>query len=113
MEQALAEKLQARQNARMAAGYCWTWSDPHRDGSLVGAKRGTKAAFAALKKLPGRVLIEINKKVGFRLLTKFGTTGVINLGRAVPVVGGGVSAVVNAGGMQTVGRYAKRNFPKT
>jgi DUF2075 family protein len=35
MEQALAEKLQARQNARMAAGYCWTWSDPRPDGSLV------------------------------------------------------------------------------
>src|SRR3954452_14575886 len=35
MEQALAEKLAARQNARMAAGYCWTWSDPRRDGSLV------------------------------------------------------------------------------
>jgi hypothetical protein len=35
MEQTLAEKLQARQNARMAAGYCWTWSDPRPDGSLV------------------------------------------------------------------------------
>src|SRR4051794_26171301 len=35
MEQALPEKLAARQNARMAAGYCWTWSDPRRDGSLV------------------------------------------------------------------------------
>lgn len=79
----------------------------------VGAKLGTKAAFAALKRLPGKVLIEINKKVGFRLLTKFGTTGVINLGKAVPVVGGGVSAAVNAGGMKAAGRYAKRNFPKT
>ena len=35
MEQALAEKLAAHQNARMAAGYCWTWSDPRSDGSLV------------------------------------------------------------------------------
>jgi uncharacterized protein len=35
MEQALAEKLAARQNARMAAGYCWTWSDPRPDGSFV------------------------------------------------------------------------------
>ena len=30
----------------------------------------------------------INQKVGFRLLTKFGETGAINLGKAVPVVGG-------------------------
>ena len=35
MEQVLAEKLAAHQNARMAAGYCWTWSDPRPDGSLV------------------------------------------------------------------------------
>ncbi|SNX97696.1 hypothetical protein SAMN06893097_10861 [Geodermatophilus sabuli] len=35
MEQALAEKLTAQQNARIAAGYCWTWSDPRPDGSLV------------------------------------------------------------------------------
>lgn len=35
MEAALAEKLAEHQNARMAAGYCWPWSDPQPDGSLV------------------------------------------------------------------------------
>jgi uncharacterized protein len=35
METLLAEKLAQHQNARMAAGYCWTWSDPRADGSLV------------------------------------------------------------------------------
>jgi uncharacterized protein len=35
MEQALAAKLEEHQNARMAAGYCWPWSDPRPDGSLV------------------------------------------------------------------------------
>jgi DUF2075 family protein len=35
MEAALAEKLATHQNARMAAGYCWPWSDPLKDGSLV------------------------------------------------------------------------------
>ncbi|WNV74130.1 DNA/RNA helicase domain-containing protein [Geodermatophilus sp. DSM 44513] len=35
VEQALAERLADHQNARMAAGYCWTWSDPRPDGSLV------------------------------------------------------------------------------
>lgn len=35
MEATLAAKLAERQNARMAAGYCWTWSDPRPDGSLV------------------------------------------------------------------------------
>ncbi len=35
MEQSLAEKLDTHENARMAAGYCWPWSDPRADGSLV------------------------------------------------------------------------------
>jgi EcsC family protein len=76
-----------------------------------GATLGTKAAMAALKKLPGRTLIEINKKVGFRLFTKFGTKGVVNLGRWIPVVGGGVGAGINVAAMRTAGRYAKSNFP--
>jgi hypothetical protein len=76
-----------------------------------GATLGTKAAMAALKKLPGKALMEINKKVGFRLFTKFGTTGVINLSKWVPVVGGGVGAGVNVAAMRTAGRYAKSNFP--
>ncbi|WP_116450217.1 EcsC family protein [Blastococcus litoris] len=76
-----------------------------------GATLGTKAAMAALKKLPGKTLIEINKKVGFRLFTKFGTKGLVNLSKWVPVVGGGVGAGVNVAAMRTAGRYAKSNFP--
>lgn len=78
----------------------------------VGAQLGTKTALAVLKRLPGRVLIEINKKVGFRLFTKFGTKGVINLGRAIPLVGGGLGAATNAAAMRSAGKYAKKNFPK-
>jgi EcsC family protein len=80
--------------------------------SKVGVELGTKTAMAALKKLPGKALIEINKKVGFRLITKTGTTGVVNLGKLVPFVGGGVGATVNAVGMRTVATYAKSNFPQ-
>lgn len=79
----------------------------------AGVQIGTKGATAALRLLPGRILIEINKKVGFRLFTKFGEKGVINLVKFVPVVGGGVGAGVNTVAMRGVGRYAKRNFPKT
>lgn len=39
----------------------------------AGVQIGTKGLAAALKKVPGRVFIEINKKVGFRLITKGGT----------------------------------------
>lgn len=77
----------------------------------LGIELGTKAALAALKALPGRVLIEINKKVGFRLLTKFGQKGVVNIVRFVPLIGGVIGAGVNVAAMYSVGKYAKKNFP--
>ena len=77
----------------------------------AGIKIANKSAMAALKKLPGRVLIDINKKVGYRLITKFGEKGVINLGKVVPLAGGPVGASVNVVTMRAVGKYARRNFP--
>ena len=59
----------------------------------VGVQFGVKFANAMVKKIPGSVLTKINQKVGFRFLTKFGTKGLINIGRMVPVVG----AVVGGG----------------
>lgn len=76
----------------------------------MGIQIGNKAAMAALKKVPGKVLSNINKKVGFRLLTKFGEKGVINLGKAIPFVGAGVGASVNGVSLKTISRYAKHNF---
>lgn len=81
--------------------------------SEMGVQVAQKSALAAPKKLPGRTLIEINKKVGFRLITKFGEKGVINLGKLVPLAGAPVGAGVNIVTMNSVATYAKRNFPLT
>lgn len=54
----------------------------------TGIKLCEKMALKMIEKIPGKVLIQINQKVGFRLLTKFGTKGIFNLGRMVPIVGG-------------------------
>lgn len=60
-------------------------------------KLGVKFANELIKKIPGEALREVNKKVGFRLLTKYGETGVVNLAKLLPgvgaVVGGGVNLV--------------------
>lgn len=77
----------------------------------AGINIANKAAIAALKKVPGRVVININKKVGFRLLTKFGEKGAINLVKVVPFIGGGVGAGVNAVSMRAIAGYALSNFP--
>lgn len=54
----------------------------------VGINAGEKLAMNLIKKIPGATLTKINQKVAFRLVTKFGSKGVINLGRMVPFVGG-------------------------
>lgn len=38
----------------------------------AGVEIGTRSAAVALERLPGRVLVELNKKVGYRLVTKAG-----------------------------------------
>lgn len=58
-----------------------------------GIKLGQKVAVGMIEKIPGKVLTKINQKVGFRLLTKFGEKGLINLGKLVP----GIGAVINGG----------------
>jgi hypothetical protein len=76
----------------------------------LGVEIGTKSAAAMLKNVPGHVLIAINKKVGFRLVTKAGSKGTINLVKAIPVVGGGVGASVNALTINRIARYSDRIF---
>lgn len=77
----------------------------------VGVQAGTRAATAALHRLPASVLVRINRRVGFRLVTKFGEKGVINLAKVIPVLGGGIGAGINVAGINVLAGYAKRNFP--
>lgn len=76
----------------------------------AGIAVGNKVAIQALKALPGRVLIGINKKVGFRLLTKFGGRGVVNLVKLVPVAGGVIGGTIDGATCHAVGQTADRAF---
>jgi hypothetical protein len=75
-------------------------------GVMVG-KRLTANAISAI---PGRVLIQINKLVGLRLLTKTGQTGAVRLARAIPLAGGVVGGSFDAAGCVAVGKVADRLF---
>ena len=76
----------------------------------AGIVVGAKVTMAALKQVPGKTLIAINKAIGFRLITKAGKTGVINLIKWVPVVGGIVGGTVSGIGAASVGNLAMQNF---
>lgn len=65
-------------------------------GDLIkktGVQIGQKVTLNMIGKIPGATLTKINQKVGFRLVTKFGETGALNLGKLVP----GVGAIVGGG----------------
>lgn len=71
---------------------------------------GTKFAANAIKNISGKTIIAINKKVGFRLLTKFGQKGAINLGKAIPFLGGVIGAVFDSLATNTIGNIARNTF---
>lgn len=79
--------------------------------SAAGITLGTKSAVSAIKHVPGRVLVEVNKKVGFRLVTKAGSKGIVNLTKLAPIAGGVIGGGINLGSTLIVGNWAKRNFP--
>ena len=61
----------------------------------LGIKIGEKIAVSMLKKLPGALITKINQTVGFRLLTRFGQKGAINLIKGVPLLGGVIGAALD------------------
>lgn len=60
-----------------------------------GIKFGMKFAQGLVNKIPGKVLTKINQKVGFRFITKAGSKGIINLGKAIPAVGSVVGGTLD------------------
>ncbi len=95
---------------RIVAYACLTGSSATNILKNVGIKIGEKIAVNTLKKLPGTILIKINQQVGFRLVTKFGEKGVINLVKMVPLVGGIVGGAIDTGATMTIGNVTKKVF---
>ncbi|WP_256941421.1 EcsC family protein [Bacillus sp. EAC] len=76
----------------------------------AGIKLGTALAKEAIKKIPGEVIKAINKAVGIRLVTKFGQKGIVNLGKAVPLVGGVIGGAVDGISTNAIGKTSKKVF---
>ena len=51
-----------------------------------------------------------NKAVGVKLVTKFGEKGIINLGKAIPAVGGIIGGTLDGIATKTIGAAAKKMF---
>ena len=76
----------------------------------IGIVIGTKLTTNAIRNISGKTIVAINQKVGFRLLTKFGERGAVNLGKAVPLIGGVVGGTVDSVTTNTIGNIARDTF---
>ena len=75
-----------------------------------GIKFGVKLATGMVKKVPGKLLVKINQAVGFRLVTKFGTKGLVNLGKMVPGVGAVIGGGLDLAETRLIGKRAYKWF---
>ncbi len=77
----------------------------------AGVQFGEKFTSAAIQKYITRgTILAINKAVGFRLVTKAGTTGIINFTKMVPIIGGIIGGTVDGISTNTVGNTARNTF---
>lgn len=77
----------------------------------AGIQIGTKFTAATIQKyINGEMIKKINNAVGFRLLTKAGTTGTVNLTKLVPLFGGIVGGAFDGILTNTIGNVARDTF---
>lgn len=76
----------------------------------AGVKTAQAFTKKAISQIPGNVLVQVNRAVGFRLVTKAGQTGVVNLSKLLPVVGGIVGGTFDASTTYAIGQTAKKLF---
>lgn len=78
----------------------------------AGYAAGTgRLAGLATQRLPGPVLMAVNKGVGFRMLTQVGRKTFSKLGRGVPLVGGVLGAGLDGYMIRQIAGHVRSEFP--
>ncbi|GAB47755.1 EcsC family protein [Mobilicoccus pelagius] len=77
----------------------------------VGYQSTGKLANLAADRLPGAVVMAINKGVGFRIITRMGRTTLTKLGRLVPVAGGAIGAGLDSYLLKKIADGVREQFP--
>jgi uncharacterized protein (DUF697 family) len=76
----------------------------------LGLKSGDRLTQRAVDQIPGRALVEVNKRIGTGLVAKAGQRIALRFPRAVPVFGGVVGGSLDAVVCRKVGHTAKLLF---
>lgn len=76
----------------------------------MGIKLGVKLTQSAIQNISRATLLKINQMVGFRLLTKAGQKGIVNLGKTIPFVGGIIGGGVDLASTKAIGKISVKVF---
>ena len=98
------------EKVKTLAFICLTGSSAATLLQEFGISLGTRLSTRLIAQISGATLININKAVGFRLVTKAGSTGLINLTKFVPFVGGLVGGAFDAAVTRGIGAASKEVF---
>jgi hypothetical protein len=79
----------------------------------IGIVVGTKFTQQMIAKISGKTIAVINQKIGFRLLTKFGEKGAVNLGKTIPLVGGFIGGTFDSVTTNVIGNTTRKTFIET
>lgn len=95
---------------RTLAYVCMLGSGANDVFKKAGIDLGKRLTTKFIKNMSAEIIKAINQKVGIRLVTKFGEKGVINLGKAIPIVGGVISGSADAWATNVIGNVARDAF---
>lgn len=76
----------------------------------AGIQAGTRITASLIARIPEQTIAIINQKVGIQLLSKTGSKGAINLGKAIPLAGGIIGGAFDVAMTNMLGNAAKRVF---
>lgn len=98
---------------RSAILLCLLGPDGSEMAERTGIDRQSVSMLAGLRRLPPEVREQLDRRVGYRLASRFGRRGALNVTKLVPVVAGPIGAGSDAMTARTVATYADVTFPPT
>lgn len=76
----------------------------------AGINTGMRFGTSVIKKIPGDVLLNINRTLGFRFVAKGGTKSVVKLTKLVPVIGGVIGGGFDYSSTKVIAARANKVF---
>ncbi|MCB9016405.1 MAG: EcsC family protein [Lentimicrobiaceae bacterium] len=76
----------------------------------IGIRAGSRITASIIGQISEKTIMAINQKIGIQLLTKTSGRGTINIGKAVPLVGGLIGGTFDVFTTNLIGNIARNTF---